>query len=794
MREFTQIPSSQWNEMRSFCAHELAARLDSLGGLCDLSYIDAAELDGRCYPDEIPLPIMNRDLAEYVGRPVYGPAIQLYTRTKRGRDILHHPATHTVAPWSLYGTDEVQTFHFFMERHRIFWRIECMENDANDLCWCLQPATLFCGEKDVHIQQHTGVSSTQSGGLYTEDELAEHKPTLNGTAQVQWQQEGFDEREQTLYIRGTVEYPSGTKNFYLAVGSNAPVVCREHTGITVLCAPWAGRQEITLVLALGNTREEAFALMRDGTQNHQQILENNIRAAEAVEADAPVIQIPRLKAAAAFGQMASQYLDAMTVGETDSGDLGVRAAVYKYGYYSLWDSIYPVRDLLWNGRLEDAKRQITYLLTVPMMENTPIAGLHAIVQLNEVLAFCPRWDTKPLYPSMLKIFRLAARSTEPVYNMLVYSANVGVDITKELGVDGQFLSPEVNAMWYMACRVMKNEALRHEDRETYEKADEIARGIESGYRKVFFDEKDGYLRAAVRPDLTVPETSIYQNTNTWGYDYPFGMYLMRDLVKPLANYQATRLYHPEGHRAVAMDSFIPCEMWKQVHMNQHNGHEMKLQRMAGNMDEVYRVMSRYLERFDRWQSAEETTNFSRFAIHPSQVCDWQAFSATANMEALRSAVAGILRHRGGISYLPAADRDDMQIHNIPVDDKRVSVCVVGDGEYGVLTADDKEISGTLQVPADISYKTLTVRRSDKLPAYPVLLTALDMPVEKLMAEENCLQFTCAETVSTPVCLLCEKTPIVFVNDVKRSPEYHCDSKKAWIDYCWHKGDVVTVQM
>ena len=794
MREFIQIPQSQWNETRSFCSHELAARLDCLGGLCDLSYIDTVELDGVVYPDEKPLTIINRDDAEFLGRPMYGPAVQLYTRTQNGRDILHHPTLHTFSPWSLYGGDEEQSYHFFMERRRVFWRMGCPLEDARELRWCLQPSALFCGEKQVHLQQHTGTSSTQSGGLYSEEELAQNKPSLNGSAQVQWQQEGFDEIQQTLYIRGTVEYTFGTKTFYLAVGSNAPVKHLETYGMTVLSAPWEDRREIVFVMALGNTREDAFENMRSGAENHMQILENIIRAAEAVEADALVMQIPRLNAAADFSQMASQYLDAMTVGQTDSGDLGVRAGTFGYGYFSLWDAIYPVRDLLWNGRIADAQRQISYLLTLPMMENTPIAGLHAIVQLNEVMAFCPNWNTNTLYPAMLKIFRLAANATEPVHHMLVYQANVGVDKPEELDLTGEFLSSEVNALWYMACRVMKNEALRNNDQETYDQADRIIRGIEAGYAAVFFDETVGYLRTAVLPDLSLPSTLIYQNTNTWGYDYPFGMYLMRNLVTPLAQYQANCLYHPEGHRSVAMDSLVPCEMWKQVHMNQHNGHEMKLQRMAGNMDEVYRVMARYLEQFDRWHTAVETTNFSRFVICPSQVCDWQAFSATANMEALRCAVAGILRHRGGISYLPAVDSGEIQISNIPMEDSRISVSVEGTGEYGVLTADEKEIPGTLQVPADITYKALSVYRTDKLPTYPLLLMALDMPVEKLTASGNRLQFTCGKTVAAPVCLLCEKMPSVSVNGINLSPEYHSDCKKAWIDYCWSEGDVVTVQL
>lgn len=794
MREFAQIPQCQLNELRSFCAHELAVRLDIRGGLCDMSYIDTVEREGVLYPDERPILIFSRDHAELVERPLYGPAVQVLTRTQKGRTILHHPETHTFSPWSLFGEDEEQSYHFFMERNRIFWRMSCAAEDKEEICWCLQRAALFCGEKQVHFEQHTGVSSTQSGGLYTKEEQEKNQAVLNGTAKVQWRVECFDTAQQVLYIRGTVAYPFGEKIFYLAVGCNAPITCRETSDVTNLCASWNAFREITFVMALGENREEAFAAMRDGTENYPQIYKHNVGKAESVEADALVIKTAQLDVAEEFSQMAAQYLNAMTVGQTDQGDIGIRAAVYKYGYFSLWDAIYPVRDLLWNNRLVDAQRQITYLLSLPMMENTPIAGLHAIVQFNEVLAFCPEWNTDHLYPAMVKIFRLAARATEPVYRMLVYHANVGVDRPEELGVTGAFLSPEINALWYMACRIIRNEAMSRDDMDTGKDAEKIIRSIEAGYRTVFFDEAEGYLRSAVFPDLTLPQNPIFQNTNTWGYDYPFGMYLMRDMVKPLAQYQANCLYHPEGHRSVAVDSLIPCEMWKQAHMNQHNGHEMKLQRMAGQMDEVYRIMTQYLKRFARWQVAEETTNFSRYAIHPSQVCDWQAFSATANMEALRSAVAGIFRHRGGIGYLPAADCGEMQIRNIPTPDGKISVTVEGVGRYGLLIADGCEIPGTLQVPLDISYTTLTIQRTDKLPEYPVLMAALDMPIEQVAVTDNALRFVCGNTAMTPICFLCEAMPAVFVNDVELPVQYNADNKHAWVDYCWRKGDIITVQL
>lgn len=794
MREFTQIPLCQLNELRSFCAHELAVQLDIRGGLCDMSYIDTVEREGIVYPDERPMLIFSRDHAELVGRPLYGPAVQVFTRTRKGRTILHHPATHTFSPWSLFGEDEEQSYHFFMERNRIFWRMRCAAEDKEEICWSLQRAALFCGEKQVHFEQHTGTSSTQSGGLYTKEEQEKNQAVLNGIANVKWQVECFDQAQQALYIRGTVAYPFGEKIFYLAVGCNAPITCRETSDVTNLCASWNAFREITFVMALGKNREEAFAAMRDGTENYPQIYKHNVGKAESVEADALVIKTAQLDVAEEFSQMAAQYLNAMTVGQTDQGDIGIRAAVYKYGYFSLWDAIYPVRDLLWNNRLADAQRQITYLLSLPMMENTPIAGLHAIVQFNEVLAFCPEWNTDHLYPAMVKIFCLAARATEPVYRMLVYHANVGVDRPEELGITNAFLSPEVNALWYMACRIIRNEAMSRDDLDTCKKAEEIIRGIEAGYRGVFFDETVGYLRSAVHPDLTLPENPIFQNTNTLGYDYPFGMYLMRDFVKPLAQYQANVLYHPEGHRSVAVDSPIPCEMWKQVHMNQHNGHEMKLQRMAGRMDEVYRVMSKYLERFKRWQVAEETTNFSRYTIHSAQVGAWQAFSATGNMEALRSAVVGIFKHRGGIGYLPVADCGEMQMGNVPAHNGRISATVAGMGQYGVLIADGREIPGTLQVPMDISCTSLKIRRTDKLPAYPVLMTALDMPVKEVTVRDNSLEFVCGNTTMIPMCFLCKAKPIVFVNGTKLPVQYDADSKQAWVDHCWHKDDIITVQL
>ena len=796
MTEFTNIPQSEFNEERSFCSHEMSTVLDAQGGLCSLSYIDSYEKNGILYPDEKPLLILNRDGATCLNRPLYGPAIFLYTLTDDHREIVHHPVEQTISPWSLMGGDREQSFAFVMDSNRLFWNVSCQAPNAEKLFWCLQPSALFSGEKIVHMQQHTGKSSTQSGGLYSEEMLQQalSDGLLNGTAQVCWKEDSFDEKEQTYYLKGTVSYPFGIKEFYFAIGCSAPVSFEKFMNMTALCADWKRYSEITFVMALGSSKEEARLSMQEGTAQYGQILQYKKKTARKIEKESLQIKVAKLPEAYAFSQMSPQYLDSLMVGKTEEGYIGVCAAAHKFGYFSVWDSIYPIRDLLWNGRYEDACRQITYLLKLPMMDNTPIASLHAVLQWNEAMAFFPSMELEQLYPQITKMFWTAKASTEPTYHMLKYAANVGVDKPEELGLTGEFLSAEVNALWYAACRIVQNEALLRNDTIVYEAAREVVQGVEAGYEKVFFDPEAGYLRAAVNPDFSLPHFAAYQNTNTWGYDYPYGMYLMRNIVKPLAQYQATQLWHPLGHKSVSFDSMIPCEMWQQVHMNQHNGHEMKLQRMAGNMREVYRVMRQYLKRFDRWKVAEETTNFSRFRLHPAQVCSWQSFSATANLEALRCAVSGLIKHRGGIGYLPAMDDGEIKLNNVPWGGSKISVSITGCGAYAMVKIDEKPLAGTMQIPVDVVCQEVLIERTEELPNDIMLVAALDMPIVKVIAKKGFLQFTCGERLATPVCLASKRCPQVFLNGKPLDVQWDEETKMLWIDACWNIGDVVTAQI
>jgi hypothetical protein len=271
------------------------------------------------------------------------------------------------------------------------------------------------------------------------------------------------------------------------------------------------------------------------------------------------------------------------------------------------------------------------------------------------------------------------------------------------------------------------------------------------------------------------------------------MYLMRDMVGHLAHYQSHQLWHPLGHRAVAFDSEMPVDWWKFVHMNQHNGHEMKVQRMADNMAEVYRVMGQTMQRFDRWKVAEETTNFSRYAIAAAQVCDWQTFAATGNMEALRAAVAGVMRHRGGLCYLPAQDDHDVTLAGVPMGDGTITVNVKGAGGFAALAVNGRAVAGSLQVPADVPSGDVAVTRTDELPTYPVLLTAIDLPIANVVAQGFTTACVCGDTAYTPMMWRAQTCPTVTVNGETVTGEW--DGRVLCVDRLWKTGDrvVVTVE-
>ncbi len=791
---FTSSPHEQ-NEYRAFCRNELAAKIDNDGGLCELDWIDCYYHKGTVYPDEIKLPIFSREHASSTGYAAYGAAVQLYTRERNGRVIPHRPTTQRFTLSYLAGGDSEQTYELLMDDARILWECTCCTEERQELLLCLNRRYLFRGTRSTFKDQHRGAGTTQIGNYYEQIGITppNELPLLNGQVEIAWEEAPFDSKRQVLLYHGTAAYPYGTVPYVLAVGADVPATYDFVNGTAMLKMPWSTHAAVHVGMALAHTEEEAIASLRKGLSHYASLRQAQWDTEKRQQQQAGCVSTPNLPFAEEFGKATASYLDSLMVGPMPEQRIGVRASAGKYGFFSLWDTIYPIRDFLWNGRYEETARILNYLFRLPAMENSPIATVHLIAAWNEAQAFLPKAYREDLYPQARNFFRFALQLTEPTYHLLACMANTGVDHPEQMGLSGMFLSPEVNGLWYAACRVMENEAIKRGDEETARQAAEAICGIEQGYRRTFFNEEVGYFYAGVSRDLTPAPIAVYHNSLTMGGDYPYGMYLMWDMVPALAHYQSHELWHPLGHRAVAFDSAMPCDWWRYVHMTQHNGHEMKLQRVAGNMAEVYRVMQATMERSDRWKIAEETTNFSRFAIHPDQVCDWQSFGATAENEALRAGVAGITCHRGGLCYWPAQDDNEITVKNIPIGEKTVTVNITGTGAHAVLYRGETPVEGTLQY-SDWQSGTgvLTVRRQEKAPSHPVLLCAIDLPMDKVTVNGTATTCVCGDTVHTPMLWFATKQPTMTVNGDTVPLLWDSRTGQARVDRLWKQGDCVTV--
>ena len=779
------------DEFRAFCDHELSVTMDSFGGINEVELIDCLERDGFLYPDQGVLPVFSKRRGVSLKRPLFGPAIQLFSRFPDGRTVPHYPEDPAMYPWGVDGENAEQSFSMLMDRRRILWRCTRKVSGSSEWYLSLSRRHLFRGEyfsfKNQRIGDHCEEQYKAAGLPCNKTE-----PFPNGPAKVEWSETGFHPGKNILLYRGEIQFPYGKKVYFFALSADVPLIPDELPFQRILKADWKSREFITAAMAFGDSEEEASAMALDAVHHYELIRKKKIEYGDQLEKEALSYEMEALPLAESFGKACAGYVDSMLVGN----GCGTRAASNKFGFFAMWDTIYPIRDFLWNGRMEDAKRMLRHIAGYPWIESSPWVAAHVILEWDEVLAFDddPLLE-KELYPVMKKIFNFCLRLTESRFRLVLCGMNAGVDYPEELGLSGLFLSPCVNGFWYGACRVIRNHAARLGDEKTAEEAAEVIRRIECGFRQVFFAASPGYLRSGADRNLNPGPVEIYQNTSTLGYDYPYGMYLMRSLTSSLAAYQAGQLWHPKGHLSVPLDSPVPCEMWKTVHMNQHNGHEMKLQRLAGNVPEIHRVIGEYLKNFARWKVAQETFNYAGAEGNVFQTANWQTFSATAALEALRSGVAGIFRHRGGLWYCPAEDSGRVVLRNLPLRNRRITVEISGSGRYAEMSVNGRAFSGSMQLPCDLPIQSENpvweIRRTSDETTLPFLLSATDLPIRNLRKEKQCVTFTAAGSASSPLCIAGAPGGILLtVNGTPVSCEWDPESSLAWIDRVWKEGDVI----
>jgi hypothetical protein len=394
-----------------------------------------------------------------------------------------------------------------------------------------------------------------------------------------------------------------------------------------------------------------------------------------------------------------------------------------------------------------------------------------------------------------RYFQRLARGADATTGMICLDCSSGVDDPKEIGIEGPVWPSCVNGWWYNACRAMENLALRQGDSETAEQAAALGALVAAHYPEVFFDPERGYLHAVIDPS-TGKGTGVFQNVSTLGMDYPYGEYLLREVLRPIAEYQAYALCHPAGRSAVAYDDAAD-EMWHHVLMFQHLGHEAKTARAAGLAEEALRLTDNYLGLFDRYKVGIETQNLSGSDGNPSQQANWQAFGAEAAYIALLSGVIGLQWDTGGLVYAPGDLGGAMSVRGFRCGGTTWYLTVSGTGP-GVsrFAVDGEALAGTLRVPAAYlrgeGRHTLEIDRGATPGDGPTLLNAVALPVGDVSATPQELRFRAEGPAHTSLKLYAPARPRVEVDGQELPCAWDEATGVAWCDVRLDSGQQVRI--
>ena len=762
MIDFNRLFPEQFKE---FGIGPLSMRVERFGGIDSIALLDIREFEGKLYPDRHPLPWLRRHGTGTMGRPLYSPAIQF----RHGKELFY-----PVDPEFYPNGFHTENYSLIMQEKAVVLRFKAEPGEVFSVN--LSKFHMCEGSFDTLKNQCSKVASgiqwlpaeLRGPGFDQNKPFPEDKMIFTRKAPVV--------KEKSVLFSAECQFVDYSKTVYWAITFPFAITEREIPN----AMEFSGiieKAEFELKFGFGDSEEEAFRNAEVSFAELAEIQKKNC-------APALNITIEGLPEASEFIRVYPGQQRSLLLAETDR-EVAIKASTGKFGFFALWDHIYPSRDFLVTGEPERCKKALRYLINYPWSETCPWITLQLIIQTDEYIAYTGDTDfLREVMPRFKEFFRFNMRFSNQESGLLATSLNVGVDNSKEVGLSGLFQASCLNGWWFSFLRTLENFASETGDAELAEECRKTADLVDANYVKTFFDEKEGYLRAATDVNGVAPAIQIFQNTHTLAMDYPHGAWLFRNIAKDLAAYQAEKLYHPCGHTAVAPDSAVPCEMWKSVHMNQHCGHEAKTARLGGRPEEAFRCMDAYLSYFKKYKVAVETFNLSGCDGDAHQLSCWQAFSATAAAQAIISGIAGWFIHRGGFYWMPG-DGPESCIDRLNGKILKVS----GKGNYA---SGLQGIPGSLQEPADQKQETLEVIRETAIPEHPVLLCAIGLPVKAVEAEKGSLQFRADASLRAPVRILAAKRPEIQINGIPQAYEWDEATSTLWFDGSFRKEDLCTI--
>ena len=749
--------------------------------------LDIYQCDGKLFPDRFPLPLFSRN-GQSGNRPIFSSGIRFFSVDKEDVEKPFYPEYPDVYP-DMFISEE---YSMLLEKDGFGVNLKKSPSDKKVFALISKYHFISGHFESLKNQLAKPFSNIQwLEDKYRGKSFDRTKPFEDTTQKISEPEISFLAKDNLFLIKWHLEYNYCQKDLFMAVTANDQISLVEGEYFYRLEVV-SSQKNVAFGFGLGESIQTA-------TLNSHQISDNfariKRRKKERKYSKSIKINLEAIPFAADFVNIFPHYQNAMLLAQSKD-EVASRAATDKFGYFAMWDQVYPARDFLLMGMPEVCEKSLRYIFNYPNVTSCMWVTFHLVISLNEYLAFTKNNQfLLEVKDKLIEFFNFSLQFTDEKTSLVKDTLVYGVDVSKELGLDGFFYAACVNSWYYNYCRCLENMFITLKEDKLATLCNQITSKIEKSYEDVFFNKKVGYLRSAVDSNFNIPKVEIFQNVNTIGVDYIYGIYLLRNIMDQLATYQATKLYHPLGHGAVATDSLIPCDMWRATHMNQHNGHECKVARLGGRPQEAFRVINGYMNRAKEYHTAIETFNLSGFPGNCVQTSNWQTFAATAAVQGMIGGVIGLSYHAGGLNYVPANFTGKHEISNFHFGKKIYSLKISGKGSFAKMTINGKKLKYSLQIPEDFSSKkrlNCLVKHVSKQPDYPVLLSALDLPILKLKGSKNSLSFIAGASVHAPIKIYSPRYPKVMVEEKVISVEWNQSNKTAWFDCIFQKGNQVKI--
>ena len=783
----------------AFTDGELSLTVERCGGINSLAVLDILEYKGKLYPDRTYTPpIFLREGGHSGNRPLYGPAVQFISTSVRsdgrpGRMLHHVPDRIALFPFGFRSESDRfghrLAYDLCIDGRTVVFRFTNSSPERRLLLVSINSDHIPEGE----LSDPFCLKTQYAGASHYLDKLSKALPAsevpplpdpipTTGHLRLKWNSIGYDADAQAFLMDGMMQFAYGPKAVVVALVGNRPMSLRQTRTRMVLELPWtteAYSDEIRLGFAVDADRETALVRAREVCAGARTILDRKAAQAASKSEAAPRIEVADMPVASEYARILPAFEHAMVLAETAT-EACIRAATHKFGYFAAWDQTYSIRSFLAAGDYATARKLVRYLLDIPYADS----GYRMLIPvLEEYVAFSNDFSLPDeAYPRLRPYFMGQCREADAKTGLVASKSTFGADFAHELGIDGAVWASCINGWWYNACRGMENFALRRGDDELARIAHDTAARVAEHYLNVFFEPERGYLHSAVSI-ATGKGTGVYQNISTMAMDYPYGEYLLRSRIRPIAEFQAYALCHPAGRSAVAHDDNAH-EMWKNVLMLQHIAHEAKCARAAGLGDETRRILDNFLGLFDRFKVGVETRNLCGAIGDCSQRGNWQAFACA--YEALIEGLIGIQWDTGGFGYAPCALGGDMSLERFRFRDARWDISIRGEGPgLKSFAVDGELLHGLARVPADrmtgCDAHTLEIVRGPLPCARPILVAAVGAEITDVEAGPKDLSFDVTHPAHASVKFLAPSAPRISIGEKQAPCEWSSETCTGWLD-------------